>query len=63
MNSFGLTDLVFAGVENILASKEHEVNMLEECEYRKWIEIGYRLSQDENLIGTSEHFLYSGQKL
>lgn len=62
MNSFGLTEIVFAGVENILGSKESEINMLEEIEYRKWLEIGYQLSQDENLIGTSEHFLYIGRK-
>lgn len=62
MNSFGLTELAFAGVENILGSKEKEVNMLEEDEYRKWLEIGYQLGQDENLMGTSEHFLYIGRK-
>ena len=62
MNSFGLTEIVFAGVENILGSKENEINMLEESEYRKWLEIGYQLSEDENLMGTSEHFLYIGRK-
>lgn len=62
MNSFGLTELAFAGVENILGSKEKEINMLEENEYKKWLEIGYQLSQDENLMGTSEHFLYIGRK-
>jgi len=63
MNSFGLTELVFAGVENILCSKEKEVNMLEEREYKKWLEIAYRLSQDENLLGISEHYLYIGRKV
>lgn len=62
MKSFGLTELLFAGVENILGSKEKEINMLEEAEYRKWLEIGYQLSTDENVIGTSHHFLYIGQK-
>lgn len=62
MNSFGLTELVFAGVENILVSKEKEINLLEESEYRKWLEIGYQLSRDRNLIGTSYHFLYIGRK-
>lgn len=27
------------------------------------IEIGYHLSRDENVIGTSQHFLYIGRKL
>ncbi|MDR7856762.1 class I SAM-dependent methyltransferase [Tissierella sp.] len=62
MSSFGLTEIVFAGVENILGSKEIEINSLEENEYAKWLEIGYQLSQDENLMGTSEHFLYIGRK-
>lgn len=62
MESFGLTEIVFAGVENILCSKELDVNMLEEDEYKKWLEICYQLSQDENLMGTSEHFLYIGRK-
>lgn len=62
MNSFGLTEIIFAGVENILGSKEEEINMLEDDEYKKWLDIGYKLSKDENLIGTSEHFLYIGQK-
>lgn len=62
MNSFGLTEIVFAGVENILCSKEMEINMLEDNEYKKWLDLCYQLSQDENLIGTSEHFLYIGRK-
>jgi SAM-dependent methyltransferase len=60
MSSFGLQQIIFAGVENILNSKEKEINMLEEKEYKKWIDICYELSQDKNLIGTSEHFLYIG---
>jgi SAM-dependent methyltransferase len=62
MNSFGLTEIAFAGVENILGSKEVEINALEENEYTKWLELSYQLSQDENLMGTSEHFLYIGRK-
>jgi 2-polyprenyl-3-methyl-5-hydroxy-6-metoxy-1,4-benzoquinol methylase len=62
MQSFGLKELVFAGVENILGSKEKEINMLEQEEYKKWLELGFSLSQDVNLIGTSQHFLYIGQK-
>lgn len=62
MNSFGLQEIVFAGVENILNSKEKEINKLEEEEYKKWLDICYKLSQDKNIIGTSEHFLYIGSK-
>lgn len=62
MNGFGLKELVFVGVQNILTAKENEINQLEESEYRKWLENCYRLGQDENLFGTSEHYLYIGQK-
>ncbi|PEQ96133.1 methyltransferase type 11 [Bacillus sp. AFS006103] len=62
MKSFELTELVFAGVENVLRCKEKEINSLEESEYKKWLEIGYHLSRDENVIGTSQHFLYIGRK-
>ncbi len=62
MKSHGLTEVIFAGIENILGCKEKELNMLDESEYRKWIEIGYHLSTDERLIGTSQHLLYIGRK-
>lgn len=62
MASFGLEEIVFAGVENILNSKEREINLLEDKEYKKWLDICYKLSQDKNLMGTSEHFLYIGRK-
>ena len=62
MSSFGLTELVFGGVENILGSKEIEINALEEDQYNKWLEICYQLGKDESLMGTSEHFLYIGRK-
>ena len=63
MNSFELTQLAFAGVENVLSYKENELMALEESEYKKWLEIGYTLSQDFNVIGTSHHFLYIGKKI
>lgn len=62
MNGFGLTQLAFIGVENILGTKETEINTLEESSYNKWLEICYHLGKDENLMGTSEHFLYIGRK-
>ncbi len=49
-------------MENILSSKEQEINALDETEYRKWLEVCYELSQDPNLFGTGEHFIYIGRK-
>lgn len=62
MSDCGLKQLVFAGVENILLAKEEEILSLCEVDINKWIEIGYTLSEDRNLLGTSEHFLYIGRK-
>lgn len=62
MNSFGLKEKVFAGIENVLGSKEKEILQLAHNEYEKWLEIGYQLGKDKNLIGTSQHFLYIGCK-
>jgi len=62
MAAAGLKELAFVGVENILCSKENEVNALEEEEYKKWLDICYKLGQDSNLFGSSEHFLYVGRK-
>lgn len=62
MNSFGLKELAFVGIENILASKESDIYKLDESQYPKWLEICYQLGKGENLMGTSEHYLYIGRK-
>ncbi|MDF2589439.1 MAG: Methyltransferase type 11 [Anaerocolumna sp.] len=62
MNEFGLKELAFAGVENILSSKEQELMALPEEEFNKWLNLGFALSQDKNLLGMSHHFLYIGRK-
>lgn len=62
MADFGINELVFAGVENILGCKENEIYALSKQQYNKWLEIGFKLSTDKNVFGTSQHFLYIGQK-
>lgn len=62
MSGFGVKELVFAGVENILGCKEKGICELSEVQYNKWIEIGFALSTDKSVMGTSQHFLYIGQK-
>ena len=62
MAGSGLTELAFAGVENVLGLKEQEINALPETDYHKWLEIGYQLSKDPNVIGSSMHYLYIGRK-
>lgn len=62
MNGFGMTELLFAGVESILGFKESEIQELDKELYDKWIEVGYALSTDKNVIGSSQHLLYIGRK-
>ena len=50
MRDFGLEQLAFAGVENILGSKEKEILSLPKEDIKRWIELGYTLSQDKNLL-------------
>lgn len=62
MSDFGIQELAFAGVENILGCTEKEIYSLNDEQYNKWIEVCFQLSTDKNLSGTSQHFLYIGQK-
>lgn len=62
MESAGLKELVFAGVENVLCGKEKKLHELPEELKEKWLELAWRLSGDRKLLGMSEHFLYIGEK-
>lgn len=62
MAQAGLTQLVFAGVENILCGRENILHGLSEELQEKWMDLAFRLSCDQNLIGMNEHFLYIGRK-
>lgn len=62
MAQAGLEELVFAGVENILCGKENILHGLSEELQEKWMDLAFRLSRDENLLGMNEHFLYIGRK-
>jgi len=62
MDSFGLERLAFAGVENILSGREQELKQMPGAEREAWLEVGWRLSRDMNVIGSSHHLLYVGRK-
>jgi len=62
MASEGLEELVFAGVENVLCGKESLLHELPKEQQEKWLELAWQLSDDKNLLGMSEHFLYIGRK-
>lgn len=62
MNSAGLKELVFAGVENVLCGKEKLFHALPKEQQEKWLNLAWQLSRDQKLLAMSEHFLYIGQK-
>ncbi|MBE5962776.1 MAG: class I SAM-dependent methyltransferase [Lachnospiraceae bacterium] len=61
MRNAGLTELAFAGVENVFSTKEREL-MKKPEDFDKWMEIVYQLGRDPKLYGMSEHYLYIGKK-
>lgn len=62
MQQAKVTELAFAGVENILCGREDKLQELEPLLREKWLELAWRLSRDEKLFGMSQHFLYIGKK-
>lgn len=62
MDSFGLQELVFAGVEGLSAVVEQRINTLPQREFEQYLEATYRLSQDPHTFGSCEHYLYIGRK-
>ncbi len=62
MSGNGLKQLAFAGVENMIVSKEREIIALPQKDFDRWIDVCFLLSQDKSLLGTSMHFLYIGEK-
>lgn len=62
MEGEDLTELTFAGVENILSGRERQLHELDQELREKWLDLAWRLSGDRKLLGMSQHFLYIGRK-
>ncbi|HPX16240.1 MAG TPA: hypothetical protein PL068_06690, partial [Petrotogaceae bacterium] len=62
MADAGLEELAFAGVENILCSKENEVNALEEEEYKKWLDYATSLANTAIFLAAANIFFMWGAK-
>jgi 2-polyprenyl-3-methyl-5-hydroxy-6-metoxy-1,4-benzoquinol methylase len=62
MESYHLQTMDFIGIENILSTRETDLNKMNEEDFNKWLKICIELSRDKNLWGMSEHFLYVGRK-
>jgi S-adenosylmethionine-dependent methyltransferase len=62
MEEFNLHQLAFAAVEGLSALVEAKINVLPQRQFEQCVELIYKLSQDSNIIGSCEHFLYIGRK-
>lgn len=60
MKSFGLNEYAFAGVEGFGAIAELRLNSLPQDKFQLWVDVIYKLAEDQNILGTSEHLLYVG---
>lgn len=62
MENAGLKTLRFSAVEGFVGITENKLYELDEKEFKKWIELIYKVGNDPNCIGISEHLLYVGMK-
>jgi S-adenosylmethionine-dependent methyltransferase len=62
MSEFNLKMLAFAGIEGLSSVIEQNLNKLPKEAFDKHIDVIYRLSQDPNIFGCCEHYLYIGVK-
>jgi len=60
--SAGFQTMMRMGCEGVVAGHESYVNSLREEQFKCWVELNYRISQDPGAIGASDHILYIGRK-
>ena len=60
--SFGLQEIVIAGLEGPAGLSEPVIRELPQDIVSEWVDIAYSLSQDKLTWGTNQHFLYIGEK-
>lgn len=63
MESCGLQTQRLMSIEGIVAGHEESVNQLRGPEWQAWVELNYRLGQDESLHGAADHLLFIGKPI
>ena len=58
----GFETLVLAGVEPAISADDESYNRLEGEQRQLWLDLLYKVSTEETIIGASRHLLYVGRK-
>ncbi len=60
--ALGFETIVLAAVEPAISADDESYNRLQGKQRRLWLDLLYRISTDESIIGASRHLLYIGRK-
>jgi S-adenosylmethionine-dependent methyltransferase len=58
----GFNTLVLAGVEPAIAADDESYNKLQGNQREQWLDLLYRISAEQSILGASRHIIYVGQK-
>jgi len=58
----GFETLVMAGVEPAISADDESYNKLQGNQRQLWLDLLYRISTEDSIIGASRHILYVGRK-
>jgi S-adenosylmethionine-dependent methyltransferase len=58
----GFGTLVLAGVEPVISADDESYNKLQGNQREQWLDLLYRISTEQSILGASRHILYIGQK-
>jgi SAM-dependent methyltransferase len=59
----GFDTLVMAGVEPVISADDESYNKLQGKQRQQWLDLLYRISTEQSILGASRHLLYIGQKI
>jgi SAM-dependent methyltransferase len=60
--AIGFQTLVIAGVEPAISADDESYNRLQGKQRELWLDLFYRISTEETILGASRHLLYIGKK-
>ncbi len=58
----GFETLIVAGIEPAISADDESYNKLQGKQRQLWLDLFYKLSTEESIIGASRHLLYIGKK-
>lgn len=60
--ALGFETMALVGVEPAISADDESYNKLEGTQRQLWLDLLYKMSREESLIGASRHLLYIGRK-